>query len=277
MGKVIVVTSGKGGAGKPTTTANLGAGLAQLGRSVALVDADIGLRNLDVVMGLENRIVYDLVDLVEGRCDLKQALIRDKRFRDLYLIAASQVRDKNAVSPKQMQALTAQLASMFDYVLVDCPAGIEQGFKNAVAGADEAIVVVTPELSSVRDADRIIGLLTAGGMAEERIRLIINRIRPKMVSRGNMLSPQEVADILSLQILGTVVDDESIIVSTNRGDAAVLRKRSLAGRAYKNICDRIEGLAVPLMRHEKRSVLERFFGLNVTAVAPKRQREERSI
>ncbi|MBQ4159995.1 MAG: septum site-determining protein MinD [Clostridia bacterium] len=277
MGKVIVVTSGKGGVGKTTTTANLGAGLAQLGRSVALVDADIGLRNLDVVMGLENRIVYDLVDLVEGRCDLKQALIRDKRFRDLYLIAASQVRDKNAVSPKQMQALTAQLASMFDYVLVDCPAGIEQGFKNAVAGADEAIVVVTPELSSVRDADRIIGLLTAGGMAEERIRLIINRIRPKMVSRGNMLSPQEVADILSLQILGTVVDDESIIVSTNRGDAAVLRKRSLAGRAYKNICDRIEGLAVPLMRHEKRSVLERFFGLNVTAVAPKRQREERSI
>ena len=276
MGKVIVVTSGKGGVGK-TTTANLGAGLAQLGRSVALVDADIGLRNLDVVMGLENRIVYDLVDLVEGRCDLKQALIRDKRFRDLYLIAASQVRDKNAVSPKQMQALTAQLASMFDYVLVDCPAGIEQGFKNAVAGADEAIVVVTPELSSVRDADRIIGLLTAGGMAEERIRLIINRIRPKMVSRGNMLSPQEVADILSLQILGTVVDDESIIVSTNRGDAAVLRKRSLAGRAYKNICDRIEGLAVPLMRHEKRSVLERFFGLNVTAVAPKKQREERSI
>lgn len=277
MGKVIVVTSGKGGVGKTTTTANLGAGLAQLGRSVALVDADIGLRNLDVVMGLENRIVYDLVDLVEGRCDLKQALIRDKRFRDLYLIAASQVRDKNAVSPKQMQALTAQLASMFDYVLVDCPAGIEQGFKNAVAGADEAIVVVTPELSSVRDADRIIGLLTAGGMAEERIRLIINRIRPKMVSRGNMLSPQEVADILSLQILGTVVDDESIIVSTNRGDAAVLRKRSLAGRAYKNICDRIEGLAVPLMRHEKRSVLERFFGLNVTAVAPKKQREERSI
>ena len=277
MGKVIVVTSGKGGVGKTTTTANLGAGLAQLGRSVALVDADIGLRNLDVVMGLENRIVYDLVDLVEGRCDLKQALIRDKRFRELYLIAASQVRDKNAVSPKQMQTLTAQLASMFDYVLVDCPAGIEQGFKNAVAGADEAIVVVTPELSSVRDADRIIGLLTAGGMAEERIRLIINRIRPKMVSRGNMLSPQEVADILSLQILGTVVDDESIIVSTNRGDAAVLRKRSLAGRAYKNICDRIEGLAVPLMRHEKRSVLERFFGLNVTAVAPKRQREERSI
>ncbi len=263
MGKVIVVTSGKGGVGKTTTTANLGAGLAQLGRRVVLVDADIGLRNLDVVLGLENRIVYDLVDLTEGRCTLQQALIRDKRFSDLYLIAASQVRDKNAVTPAQMQALTSQLSAQFDYVLVDCPAGIERGFKNAVAGAQEAIVVVTPELSSVRDADRIIGLLSAAGMPEENIRLVINRVRPKMIEKGNMLSPSEVADILSVAILGVVEDDETIIVSTNRGDAAVLRKKSSAGRAYRNICGRLEGLAIPLMPQGRLSMLKQLLGVGM--------------
>ncbi len=270
MGKVIVVTSGKGGVGKTTTVANIGAGLAQKGHRVVLLDADIGLRNLDVVLGLENRIVYDLVDLTEKRCDLKQALIRDKRFRDLYLIAASQVRDKNAVSPQQMQALTKTLAAQFDYVLVDCPAGIEQGFKNAVAGADEAIVVAVPELSSVRDADRIIGLLTSGGMPEENIRLVINRVRPKMIEKGNMLSPQEVADVLGVEILGIVADDESVIVTTNRGEAAVLRKKSLAGKAYRNICERIDGVRVPLLRYEKRTVLDKLFGLNAASVRKER-------
>lgn len=272
MGKVIVVTSGKGGVGKTTTVANIGAGLAQKGHRVVLVDADIGLRNLDVVLGLENRIVYDLVDLTEKRCALKQALIRDKRFADLYLIAASQVRDKTSVSPQQMQALTKTLAAQFDYVLVDCPAGIEQGFKNAVAGADAAIVVVTPELSSVRDADRIVGLLSAGGMAEENIRLVVNRIRPKMVEKGNMLSAQEVADILSLEILGVVADDENVIVTTNRGEAAVLRRKSTAGKAYRNICARIEGERVPLQHHKKRTVLDKLFGLNAANV-----RKERSL
>ncbi len=271
MGKVIVVTSGKGGVGKTTTVANIGAGLAEKGRSVVLVDADIGLRNLDVVLGLENRIVYDLVDLTENRCDLKQALIRDKRFRDLYLIAASQVRDKTAVSPQQMQKLTRQLATQFDYVLVDCPAGIEQGFKNAVAGAQEAIVVVTPELSAVRDADRIIGLLTAGGMPEDCIRLLVNRVRPKMVEQGNMLSAQEVADILSVGVLGVVADDESVIVTTNRGEAAVLRKKSLAGRAYRNICDRIEGMHVPMIQYKKRKWLDGLLCIN----SPEKRKERR--
>lgn len=261
MSKIIVVTSGKGGVGKTTTTANIGAGLAGKGYRVVLLDADIGLRNLDVVMGLENRIVYDLVDLVEKRCSMRQCLIRDKRFPDLYLVPASQVRDKNAVSPQQMQALTGQLAEAFDYVLIDCPAGIEQGFRNSIAGAQEAIVVATPELSSVRDADRIIGLLESAGIPTRQIHLIINRIRPKMIEKGNMLSPYEVADILSVGILGIIPDDESIIVSTNRGEAAVCRKKSLAGRAYRNICDRMEGVAVPFMKFEKRSVLAPLQGL----------------
>jgi len=277
MGKVIVITSGKGGVGKTTTTANIGAGLAQKGHRVVLVDADIGLRNLDVVLGLENRIVYDLVDVTEKRCDIKQALIRDKRFADLYLIAASQVRDKNAVSQKQMQALTQTLAMQFDYVLIDCPAGIEQGFKNATAGAEEAIVVVTPELSSVRDADRIIGLLTSGGMAETDISLVINRIRPKMIEKGNMLSPEEVADILGIGVLGVVADDESVIVNANRGEAAVLRKKSLAGKAFRNICARMEDVQVPLLHYEKQSLFASLFGLQTTKIHMKTTGKERLL
>ncbi len=274
MGKVIVVTSGKGGVGKTTSVANLGAGLAQKGRRVVMVDADVGLRNLDVVLGLEHRILYDLADLAEGKCSIEQALIRDVRFADLYLIAASQVCDKTAISPEQMLTLTKALCAQFDYVLIDCPAGIEQGFKTAVCGASEAIVVVTPEFASVRDADRVVGLLINSGMPEECIRLIINRVRPKMVEKGNMLSPQEVADILSVGVLGVVQDDEYVIMSTNRGETAVLKRRSAAGRAYKNICERLEGARVPLLC-TKRSVAAKLFGLNATP--RKGQRKESGI
>lgn len=244
-GRVLVITSGKGGVGKTTTTANIGTGLAARGKRVALIDADIGLRNLDVVMGLENRIVYDLVDVAEGRCRLRQALIKDKRFEQLYLLPAAQTRDKEAVSPEQMKAICAELVREFDYVLVDSPAGIERGFKNAIAGADEAIIVTTPEVSAVRDADRIIGLLEASELHEPR--LVVNRIRPDMVRKGDMMNIDDVIEILAVPILGVVPEDEDIIVSTNRGEPAVLDNGSRAGQAFRNIARRIEGEEVPLM------------------------------
>lgn len=240
-----MVTSGKGGVGKTTTTANLGTALAKMGKGVVLVDADIGLRNLDVVMGLENRIVYDLVDVVEGMCRLRQALIRDKRLDNLFLLPAAQTKDKTAVTPAQMRDLVQDLKKEFDFVLVDCPAGIEQGFRNAVAGADEAVIVTTPEVSAVRDADRIIGLLEAEGLREPR--LILNRIRPNMVRRGDMMDIDDVLDILAIKLLGVVPDDESIVVSTNRGEPAVLQSGSRAGEAYRNIARRILGEDVPFM------------------------------
>lgn len=207
MGEVIVVTSGKGGVGKTTTTANVGTGLAAAGRKVVLIDTDIGLRNLDVVMGLENRIVYNLVDVVEGSCRVKQALIRDKRYPGLYLLPTAQTRDKSAVNESQMKKLVEHLKEQFDYILLDCPAGIEQGFKNAIAGADRALVVTTPEVSAIRDADRIIGLLEASGF--ERIDLVINRMRYEMVRRGDMMSVDDVVDILSIPLIGVVPDDET--------------------------------------------------------------------
>ena len=247
MGEVIVITSGKGGVGKTTTTANLGCGLANLGKKVALVDADIGLRNLDVVMGLENRIVYDLVDVVEGKCRLKQALIKDKRYTGLYLLPAAQTRDKDAVSPEQMQKLCDSLKEdEFDYILIDCPAGIEQGFKNAIAGADRALVVTTPEGSAVRDADRIIGLLEANELTNPS--LILNRVRPDMVDRGDMMSMDDVTEILAVDIIGVVPDDESIVVQTNKGEPAVTVENSRAGQAYRNITRRILGEDVPIMQ-----------------------------
>ena len=216
MGEVIVITSGKGGVGKTTTTANIGTALALLGKKVVLVDADIGLRNLDVVMGLENRIVYDLVDVVEKVCRLKQALIRDKRFEGLYLLPAAQTKDKTAVSPQQMQELCEQLKEEFDFVLIDCPAGIEQGFKNAIAGADKAAVVTVPEVSAVRDADRIIGLLSANDIMDPE--LIINRLRIDMVKRGDMMDIDDTIEILGVDLLGVVPDDERVVISTNRGE-----------------------------------------------------------
>lgn len=245
MGQVIVITSGKGGVGKTTTTANLGMALAAMGQRVCLVDADIGLRNLDVILGLENRIVYDLVDVVEGFCKLKQALIRDKRLPSLSLLPAAQTKDKSAVSPDEMRQVADELRSDYDMVLIDCPAGIEQGFKNAVAGAEEALVVVTPEVASVRDADRVIGLLEAEGLRQPK--LIVNRIRPAMVRRGDMMSLADVLDILAVGLVGVVPEDDMIVVTTNRGDPAVLMPASRAGQAYRRIARRLRGEEVPIL------------------------------
>lgn len=247
-GKSIVVTSGKGGVGKTTTVANIGTGLALRGKRVVLVDADIGLRNLDVVMGLENRIVFDLVAVCEKNCKIRQALIKDKRFENLYLLPAAQTRDKDAIKPEQMKELCDELRKEFDYIIIDCPAGIEQGFKNAVAGADEAIVVTTPEVAAVRDADRIIGLLQANEIYEPR--LIINRLRPEMVRKGDMMDIEDVNDILAIGLLGVIPDDEMIIISTNRGEPVVMDKNSRAGEGYRNIVARIEGEDVPIMSLE---------------------------
>ncbi len=244
-GRVIVVTSGKGGVGKTTTSANIGTGLALRGRKVALIDADIGLRNLDVVMGLENRIVYDLVNVVEKTCKIKQALIKDKRFENLFLLPAAQTREKDAIKPEQMKELCDELRKEFDYIIIDCPAGIEQGFKNAIAGADEAIIVTTPDVSAVRDADRIIGLLQAHEIPAPR--LIVNRVRPQMVRKGDMMDIDDVNDILAIDLLGVVPDDESIIVSTNRGEPSVMESGTKAGIAFRNIVGRIEGEEIPFM------------------------------
>jgi len=237
MAEVIVVTSGKGGVGKTTTTANIGAAMAGLGKSVVLIDADVGLRNLDVVMGLEKRIVYDLVQVVEGVCRPKQALIKDKRYENLYLLAAAQSKDKNAVSPEQMVKLVGALSDDYDYIIIDCPAGIEQGFQNAIAAAQWAIVVATPEVSSVRDADRIVGLLEAANIKD--IRLVLNRIRPELTRRGDMLTLDDVTDVLAIDVLGVVPDDETIITSTNRGDIASAEAGSKAGAAFRNIAARV--------------------------------------
>ncbi|MGL6174003.1 MAG: septum site-determining protein MinD [Cellulosilyticaceae bacterium] len=245
MSQVIVVTSGKGGVGKTTTSANIGTALNLLGKKVVLLDADIGLRNLDVVMGLENRIVYDLVDVVEGRCRLKQALIKDKRFDGLFLLPAAQTRDKDAVSPEQMKKLCDSLREEFEYIIVDCPAGIEQGFKNAIAGADKALVVTTPEVSAVRDADRIIGLLEANGISNTQ--LVINRVRMNMVKRGDMMAMDDVVEILAIELVGVVPDDESIVITTNRGEPAAMENNSLAGKAFRNIADRLEGKEMPFL------------------------------
>ena len=243
--RVIVITSGKGGVGKKTTTANIGAGLAEKGHKVLLIDTDIGLRNLDVVMGLENRIVYDLVDVIEEKCRISQAFIKDKRCPNLVLLPAAQIRDKNDVNPEQMKVLIDSLKASFDYILIDCPAGIEQGFKNAIVAADEAIVVTTPEVSATRDADRIIGLLEATGIKNPK--LIINRIRIDMVKDKNMLSVEDILDILAIKLLGVIPDDEAVVISTNKGEPLVYKSDSLAAKAFKNIASRIEGIDVPLL------------------------------
>jgi septum site-determining protein MinD len=255
--RVLVITSGKGGVGKTTTTANLGTALAMMNKRVVLLDTDIGLRNLDVVLGLENRIVFDIVDVVNGHCKLKQALIKDKRFEGLYLLPAAQTKDKTSITPHQMKNLVNELCKDFDYVLVDCPAGIEQGFKNAISGADCAIVVATPEVSSVRDADRIVGLLEASGLNNPQ--LIINRLRSKMVKRGDMMDIEDILDILSIDLLGVVPEDESIVVSTNRGEPAVMESSSRAGGAYRRVARRITGEDVPVLSFEERNnIVDKF-------------------
>ena len=252
MSEVIVITSGKGGVGKTTTTANVGTGLAMLNKKVVMIDTDIGLRNLDVVLGLENRIVYNLVDVIEGNCRVKQALIKHKKYDNLYLLPSAQTRDKDSVTPEQMKALVDELREEFDYILLDCPAGIEQGFRNAIAGADRALVVTTPEVSAIRDADRIVGLLEANDL--RKIDLIINRLRIDMVKRGDMLSVNDVCDILSINLIGVVPDDEHIVVSTNQGEPLV-GSNCLAGKAYESICKRILGEEVPLMDFESKNGL----------------------
>lgn len=249
MSKVITITSGKGGVGKTTVTANLSTALAQLGKKVVAIDADIGLRNLDVIMGLENRIVYDLVDVVEGRCRLRQAMIKDKRLPELYLIPAAQTRDKMAISPTDMILVCDKLKEeeAVDYIIIDSPAGIERGFKNAVAPSDQVLIVTNPEISAVRDADRIIGLVEA----EEKgpARLIVNRLQPAMVARGDMLSTEDIIDILAIDIIGIVPEDESILISTNRGMPIAMNgtQDSRAGRAFRNLAQRVDGQTVPFM------------------------------
>ncbi len=245
MQNVIVVTSGKGGVGKTTTVANLGVGLASQGKKVVLIDTDIGLRNLDVVLGLENRIVYDIVDVVEGTCRQKQALIKDKRYDGLFLLPAAQTRDKMAVNEEQMKTLVAELEKEFDYVIIDCPAGIEQGFKNAIAGAKSAIVVTVPEVSSVRDADRIIGLLSANEIDD--CELLINRVRPDLIKKGDMLALDDTLDILGIELIGVVPEDENIIRSSNLGEPIVTDGKATAGKAYRNISRRIMGEDVTLL------------------------------
>jgi len=243
--KIITVTSGKGGVGKTTSTANIAVALAQMGQKVICLDSDIGLRNLDVVMGLENRIVYDLVDIIEGRCRLRQAMIRDKRFEELHLIPAAQTRDKSALSPSDMVKLGEELKEEADWVIIDSPAGIERGFRNAIAPADEVIVVTNPDVSAVRDADRIIGLVEAEQKGPAR--LLINRLNPGMIQRGDMLDAQDILDLLAIKLIGIVPEDEQVIVSTNTGKPVALEEKSKAGQAFRNIARRLMGDEVPLM------------------------------
>lgn len=246
MGEAIVITSGKGGVGKTTTTANIGTALALSDKKVCLIDTDIGLRNLDVLMGLENRIIYNLVDVAEGKCGLNAALIRDKRFECLHVLPAAQTVDKASINPEQMKQIVDELKQDYDYILIDCPAGIEQGYKNAVAGADKSIVVTTPETSAVRDADRIIGLLEKEKHMEPP-KLIINRIRRNLVKNGDMLDVDDVVSILAIELLGIVFDDDAVIAASNRGEPIVLDPSSRASIAYRNIARRILGESVPLM------------------------------
>jgi septum site-determining protein MinD len=245
MGVSIVITSGKGGVGKTTTTANIGTALAALGKRVVVVDGDTGLRNLDVLLGLENRIVYTIIDVIENRCRTKQALIKDKRFSNLFLLPTAQTKDKNDISTQQMLKLVNELKEEFDYVLIDCPAGIEQGFENAIVGADRAVVVVNPEITSVRDADRVIGKLDAKGLEDHQV--IVNRLNYEMTQRGDMLDVPDIIETLSVKLLGIVPDDKTITVSTNKGEPIVLDDKAFAGQAFRNIAKRITGEEVPLL------------------------------
>jgi len=243
--QVITVTSGKGGVGKTTAVANLATALAMDGRKVVCIDGDIGLRNLDVVMGLENRIVYDIVDVIEGRCKLKQAMIRDKHYSEMYLIPAAQTRDKNAVSPSDMVRICNDLRPDFDFIIVDSPAGIERGFRNAIAPADRVLVVTNPEVSAVRDADRVVGILEAEEKGTPL--LILNRLNPTLVKSNDMLSAEDVLDLLGIQLVGIVPEDENVIIGSNRGAPVVTDAKSRAGQAFRNIARRLQGQDVPFM------------------------------
>lgn len=252
MGNVIVVTSGKGGAGKTTTTANLGVGLAKLNKKVCVIDMDLGLRNLDVVIGLENQVVYNLVDVIEGRCEANKALIEDKRFKGLYFLSSAQTVDKTFVTPEQVTLLVNRIKDDFDFVLLDCPAGIEQGFKNAIAPADTAIVVTTPINSSIRDADRIRGLLERAGI--KRQYLVVNQMRMELVQKGHMMSVNDILDGLPIDLIGVVPEDENVIISTNKG-IPLVGDDSDAGKAYMNICKRLSGEEVPMLNIQNKNGL----------------------
>lgn len=265
MGEAIVITSGKGGVGKTTTTANIGTALAAMDKKVVVIDGDTGLRNLDVLMGLENRVVFTLLDVIDGRCRLKQALIKDKRFNNLFLLPTAQTRDKNDVDINAMLKIVNELKNEFDYVIIDCPAGIEQGFENAVVGADWSIVVVNPEITSVRDADRVIGKLDAKGL--NRQELIVNRINFEMTKNGDMLNIEDIKECLAIKVIGVVPDDRRVTVSTNRGEPIVLDTTALAGQAFKNIAKRIVGEEVPFIDFSATNsqggflaTLKKFFG-----------------
>ncbi len=262
MSQILVITSGKGGVGKTTTTANIGVGLAMRGNKVALIDTDTGLRNLDLLLGLENRILYDLVDVTSGRVQYKKALVRHKKYENLYLLPTSQIKDKSAVNPEQLVKLCDEMKSEFDFIIIDCPAGIEQGFKTAIAAADTAIVVTMPEISAVRDADKIIGEL--GRADKENVKLIVNRIRPQMIEKGDMLDMTDIDEILSVVCIGQVPDDENVVVATNRGEPVITMNNSTAGQAYKNIVARICGENGPFLKPQKEGFfarLKKLFGL----------------
>ncbi len=254
MGKVIVITSGKGGVGKTTSTANLGTALAMIEKTVVIVDADVGLRNLDVVMGLESRVVYTSMDVIEKRCELSKALVKDRRVENLMLLAASQRNRKDDIRPEQMQDICEKLKEEYDFVLIDSPAGIEQGFHNAAAGADEAIIVTTPDLSAIRDADRIIGLLQNEGI--EPINLVINRLSATLVRKGNMISKNDVLDILNIDLIGVIPEDTGVIASTNRGVPLVHTDRSPGAEAYMRIARRMIGQRVPIPDMREDSFLD---------------------
>lgn len=243
--QVITITSGKGGVGKTTAVANLATALAMDGKRVVCIDGDIGLRNLDVVMGLENRIVYDIVDVIEGRCKLKQAMIRDKHYPEMHLIPAAQTRDKNAVSPSDMVRICNDLRADSDFVIIDSPAGIERGFRNAIAAADSVLVVTNPEVSAVRDADRVVGILEAEGKGNPS--LIINRLNPTLVKNNDMLSAEDVLDLLGIRLMGIVPEDETVIIGSNRGTPIVTDGKSRAGQAFRNIAKRLQGEDIPFM------------------------------
>ncbi len=255
---VVTISSGKGGVGKTTAVANIAVALAARGKTVVCVDSDIGLRNLDVVLGLENRIVYDLVDVVEGRCRLRQAMIRDKRLENLFLIPAAQTRDKSAVSPSDMVRLCDELRPDVDWVLIDSPAGIERGFRNAIAPADKVIVVTNPEISAVRDADRVIGLLDAEGKGPAS--LIINRVNPVLVRRGDMLAVEDVLDLLAVDLIGVVPEDENVLIASNKGQPLALDGKSKAGLAFQNIARRLLGEQVPFLDMESTGILQKLLG-----------------
>lgn len=260
MAKKIVITSGKGGVGKTTSTANIGTALALQGKKVCLLDMDIGLRNLDVILGLENRIIYDVIDVVEGRAKLHQALIKDKRFDDLlYLLPAAQHADKNSINPEMMQDIIDELDEYYDYILIDSPAGIEQGFENSIIAADAAIIITTSEISAIRDADRIVGILEQRNI--EPPKLVINRIRKEMMETGDVMDIEEITRHLSIELLGIIYDDDEVVRTSNQGSPVVLDPDHLSSKGYRNIARRVLGESVPLLtiKEEKQSFWEKLF------------------